>query len=94
VRQLTTREAVQACGSFVTAIADDRAFVPDHPYKDLLDEAVRGAAQRHVLDGGWLWSRKRSTVDISPLYAVTFARWASQLAEGPSVYEDRGLVSM
>jgi hypothetical protein len=94
VRQLTTREAVQACGSFVTAIADDRAFVPDHPYKDLLDEAVRGAAQRHVLDGGWLWSRKRSSVDISPLYAVTFARWASALAAGPSAYEDRGLLTL
>lgn len=80
IRQLTTREAVQACGSFLTAVTDGKAFVPDHPYKDMLDRAVRGAAQRPVLDGGWLWSRKRSSVDISPLYAVTFARWAAGLA--------------
>lgn len=94
VRQVTTREAAQACGSFVTALADATVFVPDHPYKDTLDQAVRGAAQRFVLDGGWLWSRKRSTVDISPLYAVTLARWAAPLGDGPSTYEDRGLVSL
>jgi hypothetical protein len=94
VRQLNTREAVQACGSLLTALTDETVLVPAHPYGDVLTQAVEGAAQRPVLDGGWLWSRKRSTVDISPLVAVTYARWAAGTTAGPSTYEDRGLVTL
>ena len=43
-----------------------------HRNQPHLDVAVRGAARRAVGDM-WVWSRRRSTVDISPLVAVTLA---------------------
>lgn len=88
VRQVSTREAVQACGQFLNDINDG---TPRHIGQAELDRAVANADRRDVGDGGWLWSRKRSSVDISPLYAVTLARWAAQTVDGPSVYEERGL---
>ena len=36
--------------------------------------AVGGASRRTVGDG-WKWSRKDSTVDVSPLVAATYAHW-------------------
>lgn len=77
VKQVSTREAVAACGQLLTGIIDGTVKVPDHPYKPDLDRAAGNADRRDVGDGGWLWSRKRSSVDISPLYAVTLARWAA-----------------
>lgn len=77
VREVSTREAVQACEQFLTAVTDSTVRVPEHPYRSELDRAVANADRRDVGDGGWLWSRKRSTVDISPLVAVTLARWAA-----------------
>lgn len=78
VRQVSTREAVQACGAFLTAVVEKK---PRHIGQPELDRAVSNADRRPVGDGGWLWSRKRSSVDISPLYAVTLARWAAGLAQ-------------
>lgn len=80
VRQVSTREAVQACGAFLTAVQDN---TPRHIGQVELDRAVANADRRPVGDGGWLWSRKRSSVDISPLYAVTLARWAAGVSEPP-----------
>jgi hypothetical protein len=37
--------------------------------------ALRGAVQRPLGDA-WGWSRKNSTVDITPLVAGTIATWA------------------
>lgn len=88
VRQVSTREAVQACGSFLTALTDGNLR---HIGQRELDQATANADRREVGDGGWMWSRKRSSVDISPLYAVTLARWAAHFVKGPSVYEDRGV---
>lgn len=89
VRQVSTREAVAACQQFLTAVTDR---VPRHLGQLDLDRAVSNADRRDVGDGGWMWSRKRSSVDISPLYAVTLAAWAAgEAGQGPSVYEERGL---
>ena len=77
LREVSTREAVQACEQFLAAVTDGAVKVPDHPFRPDLDRAVANADRRDVGDGGWLWSRKRSTVDISPLYAVTLAKWAA-----------------
>jgi len=74
VRKVTTEEAKAACAAFLTAVTD-RTMV--HIGQSMLDAAVANADRRDVGDGGWLWSRLRSTVDISPLYAVTLARWAA-----------------
>lgn len=50
-----------------------------------LDSAVSGASKRDVGDGGWAWGKKATagSVDISPLYAVTLARWAFLKAPKP-----------
>jgi len=77
VQQVTSREAQQACGGFLTAVVSHEAKVPNHPHQQVLDRAVGNAARRDIGDGGWLWSRLRSSVDISPLYAATLARWAA-----------------
>ncbi len=77
VEQVSTQNAKAACGQFLTAVSDGPLTIPDHPYITYLDAAVANADKRDVGDGGWLWSRKRSSVDISPLYAVTLARWAA-----------------
>jgi hypothetical protein len=60
-----------ACSQLLTAVLDDKFSQPGHPG---LDTAAAGADRRDVGDGGWLWSRRRSNVDISPLEAVTLAR--------------------
>lgn len=91
IRQVSTREAVQACGTFLRAVKNDTVR---HIGQPELDRAVGNVGRRDVGDGGWMWSRKRSSVDISPLYAVTLAHWAAHFADGPSAYEDRGMVTL
>ena len=39
-----------------------------------LRQAVKGATKRPLGDA-WAWSRRNSTVDISPLVAATLALW-------------------
>lgn len=80
VREVSTREAVQACGQLLTAVSD---HMVRHLGQPELDRAVANAGRRDIGDGGWLWSRKRSSVDIAPLYAVTLARWAALAAPAP-----------
>ena len=74
VRRVSTEDAKAACGQFLTDVTEGRVV---HRGQPMLDQAVQNADKRDVGDGGWLWSRKRSTVDISPLYAVTLAKWAA-----------------
>jgi hypothetical protein len=74
VRRVSTEDAKAACGQFLTDVTEGRAV---HRGQPMLDQAVQNADKRDVGDGGWLWSRKRSSVDISPLYAVTLAKWAA-----------------
>ena len=63
----------RACGTFVDGLG---AGTLSHRAQAVLDAAVDGAARRPLGDA-WLWSRSRSTVDISPLVAVTLAAWAA-----------------
>lgn len=90
--EVNGQEHAQACGGFLDAVIEDRI---SHIGQVPLDVAVAGATRR-TLGDAWAWSRRHSTVDISPLVAVTLARWAVTQAEeeGPSVYEDRGMVSL
>jgi hypothetical protein len=63
-----------ACGGLVADVADDRVR---HLGQDQLDRAVRGAGRRDVGDGGMAFGKRVSSgADITPLYAVTAARWA------------------
>jgi len=70
---VTTEEHAQACGDVFDAIGEGRLR---HMGQDELDAAVAGADRRYYGDA-WLWSRRTSTVDISPLVAVTLAHWAA-----------------
>ena len=42
-----------------------------------LDAAVANADRRNY-DDAWLWSRRTSETDISPLVAVTLAHWVAR----------------
>lgn len=66
-------ELSKASASFYDAVADGTIRVRSHP---ALDAAVAGASRRTSGDS-WAWSRSASSVDISPLVAVTIARWAA-----------------
>lgn len=72
IRLVTSREHAQACGSFFDAVADRRFR---HLGQPELDAAVEGARQRLVGDA-WLWSRRDSNTNISPIVGVTLACWA------------------
>lgn len=81
VRKVTMREHAQACGAFVDDVIEHQLR---HGGQDVLDNAVAAAVERNVEDV-WLWSRRRSgDADITPVVAVTLARWAaSKSNEGP-----------
>lgn len=62
-----------------------------HRSQPLLNVAAATAATRPVQDA-WLWDRRRSPTDVSPLIAVTGALWALQHGQPrTSAYESRRL---
>ncbi|WP_433469568.1 hypothetical protein [Spirillospora sp. CA-128828] len=75
------RDTGAACGGLYDAIVRPREAPPDwapsvrirpHP---ALTAAVAGASKRYLGDA-WVWDRQGSSVDPSPLIAITLARWA------------------
>jgi hypothetical protein len=73
----TTRQVGQACGAFYDGVVPQEgqpATVRHRPHPSLT-AAVSGAAKRPLGDA-WAWNRRGPSVDISPLVAVTLARWA------------------
>lgn len=71
--QATTQDCVGACGSLVDRLIRRNVR---HIGQGELDTAARSAVRRNVGDG-WLWSRRNSPVEISPLVAVTLALWGA-----------------
>lgn len=69
VRLMTTAEHGQACGRFVDGVVQ-RTIV--HLGDKAMLDAIKGAATRPLGDA-WAWSRRNSSVDISPLVAGTLA---------------------
>jgi hypothetical protein len=71
------REMSQACEEILAAIVGGQLV---HRDEGVLNAAVEGASRRQVGDS-WKWSRRDSTVDISPLVAATEARhlWAAHM---------------
>ena len=72
VTTLNAKEVAQACGIFYDSIADSHTL--RHLGTPELNSAVAGAITRPLGDA-WAWSRKSSSVDISPLVATTVALW-------------------
>lgn len=73
VRRLDSGEHGQACGRLVDAVA---AGTVRHLGQDELTLAIKGAKPRPLGDA-WAFSRRNSSVDISPLVAGSFALWSA-----------------
>lgn len=73
VRKLDSGEHGQAAGRLVDAVADGTIR---HLGQDELTLAIKGAKPRPLGDA-WAFSRRNSSVDISPLVASSFALWSA-----------------
>lgn len=80
IEAVSTSDHAKACGYLFDAVTQGRMR---HRVDPLLDAALAGAVRRDVGDGSWLWSRKNSLVDISPLVASTIALWAASTSSKP-----------
>jgi phage terminase large subunit-like protein len=72
----STHDMGRACGHLQKAVRDKTLT---HSGDPLLLMALAGAAARDMGEGLWLWDRKKSTADISPLWALTGALWGNAI---------------
>lgn len=79
VTKATAQNMTQACGAFYDAAM---AGELRHIGQSQLDAALAGARKRE-LAAAWAWNRKDSTVDLTPLVAVTLALWGWQANQSP-----------
>lgn len=78
---VTPQQHAQACGGLLAAVTfDGEGLRFKHTNQPHLNAAVHGATRR-VYGDAWAWSRRNSKVDISPLVAVTLARWGALTLE-------------
>ena len=80
VRLIDADEHAQACGALVDVVGTRQL---KHVGSLDLWNAIRGASTRPLSDR-WAWSRKASSVDISPLVACTLALWAAMAQDDNS----------
>jgi hypothetical protein len=73
VEAVSAGDHAKACGLLVDLVDEEQIR---HLGSGELASALRGATRRPLGDA-WAWSRKNSTVDISPLVAVTLALWGA-----------------
>ena len=71
VVQPKAREVAAACGQFYDAVTEQTL---SHLDQAPLAAALAGA-QKRPLGDAWAWARRLVSVDISPLVAVTLAKW-------------------
>lgn len=71
--EVTPRQVAQACGQLFDAVCGEAPSFR-HRGDPALGVAVEGAAKRPLGDA-WAWARIKSSVDITPLVALTLARW-------------------
>lgn len=74
----SAREVGEACGGLFDAVSERSVR---HLGQIEVDDGLSGAGSR-TLGDLWLWDRQSSTSDISPLVALTLARWAWLEANG------------
>ena len=67
-------DSAQGFAQFTTGVLETGDL--RHLGQPELAAALKGATVRETGDGGKLWARRDTTVDISPLVAVTLAQWA------------------
>lgn len=81
VHEVSARNYARACGDLFDAVQAGRLR---HIGQDVLDVAVAAGAKTAVGDGAWRWDRRASAGDITPLIAVTLARWVVSTVEPPA----------
>lgn len=80
VDKMQGREVVQACGAMFDAIVENRiTFRAGTGAADPFTAAIEGAVKKQVGDQ-WVWSRKASLADVTPLMAATIAARPSATA--------------
>lgn len=78
VETVSTADHARACGFLFDCVQDGTV---KHLGTSELASAVKGASTRPLGDA-WAWSRKSSSVDISPLVGCTLALWAARESSG------------
>lgn len=73
VETVTGREMAAACVAFLDDVNEDRVR---HIGQPVLSTAAAAARRRNVGES-WAWHRRNVDSDISPLVAVTLARWCA-----------------
>lgn len=68
-------DSAQAFAQFYAAVTEGDGTIT-HLAQPELAAALGGATAADTGDGGKVWARKNTSVDISPLVAVTLAAWA------------------
>jgi hypothetical protein len=66
---------VAACQDLFDRVTADEPRIRFRAHEGL-DAAADVAGRRMLNDGGWIWSRSKSTGDVSTLEAATLAAWA------------------
>jgi hypothetical protein len=64
-----------------------------HLGQPALTDALGAARKKEGPEGDWRWGRRKSSADITTLYAGTIALWVVMQAK-ESVYEKRGMVTL
>lgn len=82
VRKVPRPEAAAVCGRLFDALADSKIRV--RPTSQGLDDAVAGVVTKPVGDR-FAWSRSRSSVDVTPLWAVTLAFGSRETTPEPRI---------
>lgn len=75
--RLSGGDVIRACGAMYDAIVEDKVTFRRSPS---MDEAVAGVGKKTVGDR-WVWDRRGSVADATPLYAATVA----YAADAPNV---------
>jgi hypothetical protein len=85
LRLMSGSDMARACGAVKSGAAQaspDAVRTWRHMGQAVLDDALKGAATRKLLDA-WAWTRTSSSSDICPLVAVTAALWGLSTVERP-----------
>jgi phage terminase large subunit-like protein len=74
----TAMDEAQACTGLYDAATDSMSL--RHRGQAPIATALAGARQKNLSEGAWTWNRKSVTVDISPIWAITLAKWCHENA--------------
>lgn len=82
VHAYAAKDMTAACGRFYDAVADGKVKIRRHVALD----AAAAAARKRTVGDSWLWGRKDSAEDVSPLIAATLAYDKASTSEGSDIW--------